>query len=267
MMNPGRFLESIRSSRPRVHCITNYVAANACANLLLAVDASPIMADDPMESAEITSCCAALVVSMGTPSTRRLEAIRLSAEAARRKGIPVILDPVGVTLSPLRMQAAQALLVCDAVRVLRGNASEIRVLSGEETRDCGLEAMDRPEQSEAAAVRLAQKYDLIVAMTGETDVITDGTRICRVLNGHPIQRSITGAGCQLTALLGAFAADGLDHLFDAVVSGVCMMGLCAEIAHKRMGQADGSAACQGNIIDAAYRMTGKQLEEGAKYEI
>lgn len=266
-MNPGRFLESIRSSRPRVHCITNYVAANACANLLLAVDASPIMADDPMESAEITACCAALVVSMGTPSTRRLEAIRLSAEAARRKGIPVILDPVGVTLSPLRMQAAQALLACGAVRVLRGNASEIRVLSGEETRDCGLEAMDRPEQSEAAAIRLAKKYGLIVAMTGETDVITDGTRICRVLNGHPIQRSITGAGCQLTALLGAFAASSPDHLFEAVVSGVCMMGLCAEIAHTRMGKSDGSAACQGYIIDAAYCMNGKQLEEGAKYEL
>ena len=179
----------------------------------------------------------------------------------------MILDPVGVTLSPLRMQAAQALLACGAVRVLRGNASEIRALSGEETQDCGLEAMDQPEQSEAAAVRLAQKHGLIVAMTGETDVITDGMRVCRVFNGHPIQRSITGAGCQLTALLGAFAAGNPDDLFEAVVSGVCMMGVCAEIAQKRMDRADGSAACQGYIIDAAYRMTGKELEEGAKYEI
>ena len=99
--------ENIRMKTPRVHCMANYVTANDCANLLLAVGASPVMADDPIESAEITACCDALTLSLGTPSTQRLEAMRLSIRAAKEKGIPVILDPVGVTLSKLRREAAR----------------------------------------------------------------------------------------------------------------------------------------------------------------
>ena len=109
--------------------MTNYVTANDCANLLLAVGASPVMADDPMESAEITAGCDALTLSLGTPSARRLEAMRLSIRAAKEKGIPVILDPVGVTLSQARRDAARELLDMGAVGVIRANASEIRALA------------------------------------------------------------------------------------------------------------------------------------------
>ena len=259
-------LENIRKKTPRVHCISNYVTANDCANLLLAVGASPVMADDPMESAEITACCGALTLSLGTPSTRRLEAIYLSAQAAKEKGIPVILDPVGVTVSTLRRNAARDLLKSGAVRVIRANASEIRVLAGEETA-CGLEARDEGDTAVEAAKRLAAETSSVVVMTGETDVITDGRRICRVYNGRAIQRSITGAGCQLTALLGAFAAANPERIYESAIAGTCMMGLCAEIAEGRMSPLEGNASCRGYIIDAAYRMTGKQLKEGARYEM
>lgn len=259
-------LKNIRSKTPRVHCMANIVAANDCANLLLAAGASPIMADDPMESAEITSCCAALTLSLGTPSARRLEAMHLSVQAAREKGIPVILDPVGVTISQMRRNAAQSLLQSGAVSVIRGNASEIRVLAGEAALLCGLESADNACEAKQAARRLAGQTGALVVMTGETDIITDGTRVCEVHHGHPIQRSITGAGCQLTALLGAFAAANPDRLFDAAIAGVCMMGLCAEQAYARLSAQEGNASCRDYIIDAAYRMTGESLKEGARYE-
>lgn len=263
----GEWLENIRRDTPLVHCMANFVTAGDCANLLLAVGASPIMADDPMESQEITEYCAALTLSLGTPGERRLEAMRLSAQAAKRRRIPVILDPVGVTISSLRLKAAKELLKSGAVSVIRGNASEILVLAGESTDACGLEAEDKADCVIDTAKQLAAKTGTIVVMTGETDIVTDGLRLGRVHNGHPIQRSITGAGCQLTALLGAFAAANPGRLFDAAIAGTCMMGLCAEIGSKRMANMDGNAACRGYIIDAAYHMTGKMLEEGARYEV
>ena len=259
-------LESIRKKNPRVHCMANFVTANDCANLLLAVGASPIMADDPMEAAQITACCDALTLSLGTPNAQRLEAMSLSLSAAKRRGIPVILDPVGVTMSDIRREAAKQLLGAGAVSLIRANASELRVLAGE-TAACGLEAQDEPEQVLSAAQHLALQTGAVVLVTGAADLVTDGMRIARVYNGHPIQRSITGAGCQLTALLGAFAAANGERIFEAAIAGTCMMGLCGEMAQARMMQADGNAACRGYIIDAAYNMTGESLREGARYAI
>ena len=263
---PGRFLERVRAAGPRVHCIANYVTANDCANLLLAVGASPVMADDPLESAQVTACCNALALSLGTLSDRKLQAMLLSCVAAGRKGIPVVLDPVGVTVSPLRRDAAKQLLDTGCISVIRGNASEIRLLAGEEVGTCGLEADAETGDECAAARHLAQQTNTVVVMTGKTDIITDGKRLQRVHNGHEILRAITGAGCQLSAMLGAFAGANPKNLFDASVSAVCMMGLCGEIAHARMTRMDGNSACRGYIIDAAYRMTEKQLTEGARYE-
>ncbi|MBQ7886832.1 MAG: hydroxyethylthiazole kinase [Clostridia bacterium] len=263
----SELLENIRIRAPRVHCIANFVTANDCANLLLAVGASPIMADDPMESAEITACCGALTLSLGTPNARRLEAMTLSAGQAYRMGIPVILDPVGVTASGMRKEAAARLLESGTVSVIRGNASEICVLAGEAFAGCGLESADDAGAVADTAKRLAAGTGAVVVMTGDTDIVTDGKRLCRIRNGHPIQRSVTGAGCQLTALLGAFAAANPGRMFEAAVAGVCMMGLCGEIAHGRMLPLDGNAACRGYMIDAAYRMTGERLREGAKYEM
>lgn len=261
----GEMLKHLRAAAPRVHCIANYVTANDCANLLLAAGASPVMADDPMESAQITACCDALTLSMGTPNARKIEAMALSAAAAREKRIPVILDPVGVTLSDVRLRAVEGLIACGAVSIIRGNASEIRVLAEGTSGHTGLEAEDETEAICESARRLASDTGAIVVMTGRTDVITDGRRLCRVANGDEILRSITGAGCQLTALLGAFAAANPCCLFEASIAAACMMGLCAELALARMPR--GSASCRNFMIDEAYAMTERTLREGAKYEM
>ena len=265
----GDRLENIRRRRPRVHCMANHVTANDCANLLLAVGGCPIMADEPMESEEITSCCAALAISLGTPSERRFEAMRRSLAQAKRMEIPVILDPVGVTASSFRRAFAQELLGMGGVTVIRGNAPEIRTLGGEAVAACGVDAAgeERLADVKRMACRLAKETGAIVIVTGKTDVVTDGERICIVHNGDPVMKAITGAGCQLTALLGAFFAANAEQPFEAAIAAVCMMGLCAQQAKARMTPQEGNASCRNFVIDAAYRMTRKELEEGAEYEL
>ena len=124
----GEILTHTRAERPLVHCITNYVTANDCANILLACGASPIMAEDPDEAAEIVAQCSGLVLNMGTPNPRKLQAMKLAGWEANRLGLPVILDPVGVGSSTLRRDAVRSMLKDLRFAAIRGNASEISAL-------------------------------------------------------------------------------------------------------------------------------------------
>ena len=273
VLEDGQLLDEIvrrnREKSPLVHCITNYVTANDCANLLLASGASPIMADDPEEAAQITSMCDALVLNMGTPNPRKLEAMLRAGQAANRLGRPVVLDPVGVGGSELRKTAAQRLLERVRIAVIRGNASEIRTLVQGTSAHRGVDtdAGGSIEMSCELARQLAENVGAAVVLTGETDVVTDGRTVFRVRNGHPMMRSVTGAGCQLSSLTGAFAAACPENTLYAALAAVCAMGLCGEIAHRRLSPMDGNASYRNYLIDAMYNLTPEALEKGANYEI
>ena len=242
-------LNNIRTRKPLVHCITNYVTANDCANLLLAAGAIPVMADAPEETGEIAAHAQALVLNLGTLSVSRLEAMRLAGKAANQCGIPVVLDPVGVWAAAFRMRAAEQLLREVQFTAIRGNLREITALCGE-TQD--------PVRA------LAASRNTKVICTGETDLVTDGKTAFRIRNGHAILRQITGAGCMLSALTGAFLA--AENSVESCAAAVCAMGLAGETAASRMTALDGNASCRSYLIDAMFRMTDEQLEEGAKLE-
>ena len=264
---PEQYLKRLRNMHPRVHCITNYVTANDCANLLLAAGAQPVMADDPEESAQITASADALVINLGTPNAKKIEAMIRSGRQAGVSGIPVVFDPVGVTASDMRRAAAGRLLEAVKFTVIKGNAAEICALCGERIQPCGVDAAEMDsEAARAAACRLAAGTGAVVVITGETDIITDGDRATLVHNGHPVMSRITGTGCQLSALIGAFAAAVPEQPFDAAIAAVCMMGLCGELAASRMTQEDGNASCARYLIDAAYRMDEKTMKEGVRFE-
>lgn len=265
----AEILRRNREKRPLVHCITNYVTANDCANLLLASGASPIMADDPEEAEEIVSMCGALVLNLGTPNPRKLEAMLRAGQAANRLGRPVVLDPVGVGGSELRKTAARRLLEQVRIAVIRGNASEIRTLVQGTSAHRGVDT-DEGGSFEAScrlAGQLADSVGAAVVLTGETDVVTDGRTVFCVRNGHPMMRTVTGAGCQLSSLTGAFAAVWPGDTLHAALAAVCAMGLCGEIAHQRLSAMEGNASYRNYIIDAMYNLTPEKLEEGANYEI
>ena len=117
------------------------------------------------------------------------------------------------------------------------------------------------------ARQLARRTGAVVAVTGETDLVTDGRAAFCIHNGHPMMRHVTGAGCQLSCLTAAFAAASPGQTLQAAAAAVCAMGLCGEIAYARLAPQEGNAAYRDKILDAVYRLTPAQLEEGARYEL
>ena len=265
----GEIIKQNRLRRPLIHCITNYVTANDCANILLACGGSAIMADDPDEVAEVTAMCGGLVLNMGTPNPRKLEAMLRAGEAANRLGHPVILDPVGVGSSAMRREAGRRLLERVRFAAIRANATEIATLvcgtAAHRGVDADIEgaAMDAADEN---AKRLSLKTGAVVVVTGDTDIVTDGRTLIRVHNGHPMMKTVTGSGCQLSSLLGAYVTANPEKTLQAALAAVCAMGLCGEIAHARLGPLDGNASYRNHIIDAIYNLTPQELEKGAKYE-
>lgn len=250
MTDIAEALSLLRERCPVVHCITNYVTAGDTANMLLAAGASPIMADDPSEAAEIAACADALVLNMGTLSENRLSAMLSAGIAANKKGIPVTLDPVGVRLSEFRRTSAEKILGAVNISVIRGNLSEILYLGGISAVSRGVDNADENPEGLGltAAVSCAKKYGCICAVTGAKDIITDGGRTVRLLNGTEKLKSVTGAGCMTTALIGAFSA--VSKPFEAAVFGTAFMGICGEISEDLNGT-HGIGSFRAGLFDAA----------------
>lgn len=263
----GQILRNNRERKPMVHCMVNLVTANDCANLVLASGASPIMAQDPEEVAQVTAACDGLVLNLGTPSPRKIQAMLLAGMAAKERGIPVVFDPVGVGCSDFRTQAARDILRQVHPTVIRGNASEIRTLLLGTMASRGVDAEEVTQDHLTLAKELAQTSGAVVVLSGDWDIVTDGTASYRVGNGHPMMRCVTGTGCQMSALIGAYAAANPDKTLCAALAGVCAFGLCGEIAFGRLEPQDGNATYRNYLIDGVYHLTEKALEEGAKYEI
>ena len=266
-------LENVRALRPLIHNITNYVTVNDVANALLAIGASPIMADDAAEVEDITSICAALNVNIGTLNKSTIPSMMLAAKKAESLGHKIVLDPVGAGASALRTNTALELL--DAVRfdVVRGNISEIKTLAFGSGTTKGVDAdfadsVSQENLSEAIsfAKKTAAKLKCVVAITGAIDLVSDANETYVIKNGLPQMSAITGTGCQLSALVAAFIAANPENVLKAAAAAVCAMGLCGELAWKRMREGEGNSTYRNRIIDALYNLQGEQLEQGATYE-
>ena len=258
---PWQTLERLRDRRPHLHVISNSVSADLTANLLLAVGATVAMADRLEEVEDFTSLADALVVNLGTLTSARIESMVLAARAAVEQGKPWVLDPVAAGASGERREVASRLAGLQPT-VIRGNASEILSL-GEAGGLSGAvdSAIDATEALDAAR-DLARASGAFVAVTGSVDYVTDGTRILAVANGHPLMGRVTGAGCALTALLGACCAVQSDALA-ATCHGLAIHGLAAE---RAAATADGPGSFRVSWIDALYALDEISLTEGARLE-
>jgi hydroxyethylthiazole kinase len=263
----GDALKAARSQKPLVNHITNYVTVNDCANITLAIGASPIMADDIRESAEITSISSALVLNTGTLAEQTIQSMLAAGKKANELKIPVVLDPVGVGASKLRNQTVERILHEVKISVLRGNISEIRYIAGFEASTKGVDASDADMSSglEAACTIVktaARKYGCTVAATGETDIISDGHRTIMIKNGTRLLASVTGTGCMCTSLVGAFSGVTKDPMVAAAGGALCM-GIAGEIAEEKAGKV-GTGSFHIAIIDAVSLMDAETLMERAK---
>ncbi|MGN0071489.1 MAG: hydroxyethylthiazole kinase [Atopobiaceae bacterium] len=266
----GACLDNVRKASPLVHCITNYVTVNDCANAVLAIGASPIMSDEPDDVEDITSICNGLDLNIGTLNHRSIDGMDHAAAKAASLGHAIVLDPVGAGASKLRTETARHLLDTYHPQLVRGNMSEIRALGGASasTRGVDVSAADAANEdnlSEAAAfvAGLAKAWKCTVAVTGAIDIVSDGTRTCAIRNGVPMMGRITGTGCMLSAMLPAFLAAN-DDVYAASVAGISMMGICGEKARARMAGEDGTGSFRTYLIDALSNIQGKDLVAAAK---
>ena len=265
-------LTAVRGNKPLVQCITNFVTVNDCANIILAAGGSPTMASHPLEVEEAVCGVQALVCNMG--AIDKVDSMILAGKAANRLGIPVVLDPVGAGGTQLRRDAVKRLLDEVHFTVIRGNASEIRYLAGQQSAGSGVDVSDVDEITErnlesavSMAAELAERLDTVIAVSGKIDVISDGKESCVFYNGCATMARITGSGCMLTALIGAFCG-GNRNYFSAACSAVAAMDVCGEIAEaKRLRNGTGNATFRTDLIDAVFNLTEEQLEEGVRYEI
>ncbi len=266
-------LENVREQVPLVHCITNYVTVNDCANALLACGASPIMSDEPSDVSDITSICNALVLNIGTLNTRSIAAMLVAGERAAELDHPIVLDPVGAGASELRTKTASMLLDELSIAAIRGNMSEIKALAGAASSTRGVDvnpddavSEDNLAESSDFARDLADKTDAIIAITGAIDIVADAQHAFAVRNGDAIMGKITGAGCILTCIVAAYAAANPENRLEAVVAALANEGLAGQMAADRMTKADGNGTFRTYLLDALYNMTGDALEKGAKIE-
>jgi|SRR5690554_836440 len=254
---------AVRERSPLVHNITNYVVMNSTANALLAIGASPVMAHATEEVADMVGIASALVVNIGTLSPAWVEAMELAARAARDRGIPVALDPVGAGATPYRTKTAHALLDDTPPTLVRGNASEIMALVTSTSAARGVDSVDAPSAALDAARQLQHRFGAVVAVTGATDyVVADGATI-RIDNGHPLMARVTGLGCTATALCGAFLAVNPDPA-SAAASALIVTGVAGELAAER---AEGPGTLQLYLLDALHNLSRAHLEARMRAEV
>lgn len=264
--------ENTQRNPQLVHNITNYVTVNDCANILLAMGSSPIMADDIEEVEEITAICGALVINIGTLNSRTVESMIAAGKKANALGHPVVLDPVGAGASKLRTETTHRLLKEVKFSVIRGNISEIKTVYAGAGTTKGVDADVKDAVTDetldatvALAKELAERTGAVIAVTGAMDLIADAEKAYAVRNGHRDMSKITGTGCMLSAMTAAYAAANPDKILEAAVCAVASMGIAGELAARQVKNNQlGTGSLRAFIIDNISTMTGNTIETYAK---
>lgn len=266
-------LTAVRETVPLVHCITNYVTVNDCANALLACGGSPIMSDEPEDVADITSICGGLVLNIGTLNQHSIEGMRVAGKRAAELEHAIVLDPVGAGASALRTATASELIDTLPITVIRGNMSEVKAVAGAASSTRGVDVNpddvvtdENLAESAAFARELAAKLDAIVAITGAIDIVASADRAVAIRNGVALMGKMTGAGCVLSCLVGAYVTTNPASRLEAVVAAIAGEGLAGQIAASRMGELDGNGSFRTYLLDAICNMTAEQLAAGALVE-
>lgn len=252
----------VRAQSPLIHQITNFVVMNFSANATLALGSQPVMAHALEEVEQMVGFASALVLNIGTLERAWIESMIVAGRAAKRRGIPIVLDPVGAGATALRTDTARRLLGEVGVSILRGNAGEVMAVAGEAGRVRGVDSLADSDAAVAAAGHLAKSNEITVAVTGVLDVVTDGKRTFEVANGHPMMGRVTGTGCGATVAVACFAAVAdLGDLCFAAAAGLARYGLAGEIA-ARVSTRPGSFAVA--FVDALATVDRSEVLAGLR---
>lgn len=255
-------VRAIREKAPVVHSITNYVVMNSTANALLALGASPVMAHAEEEMAEMVGIASALVINIGTLSPAWVRAMFTAAEAARKRKIPIVLDPVGAGATAYRTRTARELIRAVPPEIIRGNASEIMALLETDTKTKGVDSTASSDAAVALGRQLHAESGAAVCISGETDYTIGRAGVIRGKNGHILMTRVTGLGCTASALCGAFAAVEPDPAV-AAAEAMAVMGIAGELAFAKSA---GPGSLQLHFLDALYNLSAADVSRLLKIE-
>ena len=259
-------LEKVAEKRPLVQNITNFVAMDISANVLLAMGASPAMVSAIEEAEEFCGLADALAVNIGTLSQASLDSMLVAARAAQVAGKPWVLDPVGAGATAFRDKAVAALLA-HKPSIIRGNASEIMAvariagLGDTAARPKGVDSANTVAEAEALAIALSRAQNCVVAATGAVDFVTDGKRHAHIGNGSQMMTFVTALGCALSALTAAFATAGEDR-FATTCAALIAYGIAGEMAEEN---SDGPGSFRMMFLDMLYRLDAEDFVMNADF--
>lgn len=249
----GELFPLVRSVNPLVHHITNTVTINDCANVTLAIGASPVMATSIEEVEEMVHLANALVLNIGTIQADTFSAMILAGKAANEKGIPVIFDPVGVGATTYRKKLAGELIEQVRVTIVRGNASEINSLVGGKGKTRGVDSWDKSIVAKELAIKAANLFSCVVVVSGKVDVVSNGKENVQIENGHTWLTKVTGTGCMTTSLIGSFAG-ATDDYFSASIAGMSAMSLAGERAKRNLSEGAGIGQFKVKLMDEIFHL-------------
>ena len=265
-------INKVKAINPLVLHYTNEVTINDCANITLALGASPLMSYSNEEVEEIVSIASSVVINIGTMNSNRLDLFLQAGKAANKFNKPVILDPVGVFATKTRTDFTNKLLNEIKFDVVKGNIAEIKFIGGLDVRGKGVDSFDDGEDISEVIKKVAKKLNCIVVATGKVDFISDGEDVIKIFNGTSKLKSVTGTGCMTGSLIGSYlgAYNGLQDRerenfkkIEAVAMGVLTMGVSGELADKN-NIAIGSF--KEELMNNVYEMSSNKLKEYGRIE-
>lgn len=272
-------LENVRENNPLTHCITNSVTINDCANAVLAIGGSPIMAEDEEEMEEVVEIADVLVINIGKLSKEQIKAMNVSAAHATKTNTPIVLDPVGAGISQLRNNTIKYLVENNNITAIRGNISEIKAIAniigllntesaakGVDVSEDDIISRDNLEINGNLVKELAKKLDTVVIASGPLDIISNGETTIVLDNGDEMMPLITGSGCMLTSIVGSCVA--VNDPFEGSILASIAMSLAGEKAREQVDENNlGTGSFRTFLIDYLYKTNVESLINESKIEI
>ena len=257
----------ISYDKPLIHCLTNAISINDCANVVLALGAKPIMAEHPKEVEEITMISKAFAINLGNITDSRMEAMRLSAKIAQMQNIPWIIDLVGVGCSTLRKHLATELIEKYEPHVIKGNMSEIKAICSSKSHAQGIDVgnqdrvtEDNLDENIKLLKQFARQKHAVVVATGPIDLIATETICYSIRNGSDMLSRLTGTGCMLTVMIATYLSAG--KILEGTLLAVAMMGIAGELSKA----AKGNGSFRVALLDELFSMTEETISELIKIE-
>lgn len=272
-------IKNVKEKCPLTHCITNFVTVNDCANAILAIGASPIMAEELDEVEEIVNISDALVINIGTLKHPQIEAMKIGSAQANKTNIPITLDPVGVGVSKLRNNTTIDLINNYNISAIRGNITEIKTIAklfnvtdetntakGVDVCNDDIITKDNLKANGKIIAKTAEKLNTVILASGPIDILSDGKTTIAIYGGDEMMPLITGSGCMLSSIVGSCI--GATNPFDGTLLAILAMNKAGEKARAKVDEENlGTGSFRTLLIDALYKTDAEELANESKIEI